>query len=174
VLSCPSTVKIMVEMSLTHVQFDQRWIKHANTFEVLYRMSEKFLSLISCMTGKVVMDHVLLEYHIKVKKYGGAFKVIPVILMHYYSDWLYANQDCKHDLQKYSKMKNLMSSWKCNKSITLRNSWKRTRKWYSHNFVWLGQMNKVLVMKGSSFTSVKNSFEIMAIKFVPYFEGEKD
>jgi len=29
VLSCPSTVKIMVEMSLTHVQFDQRWIKHA-------------------------------------------------------------------------------------------------------------------------------------------------
>ena len=81
-------------------------------------MSEKFLSLISCMTGKVVMDHVLLEYHIKVKKSGGAFKVIPVILMHYYSDLkriiikkrLYANQDCKHDLQKYSKMKNLMSS----------------------------------------------------------------
>jgi len=52
-------------------------------------MSEKFLalvSLISCMTGNVVMDHVLLEYHIKVKKSGGAFKVIPVILMHYYSD----------------------------------------------------------------------------------------
>jgi len=52
-------------------------------------MSEKFLalvSLISCMTGKVVMDHVLLEYHIKVKKSGGAFKVIPVILMHYNSD----------------------------------------------------------------------------------------
>ena len=79
-------------------------------------MSEKFLSLISCMTGKVVMDHVLLEYHIKVKKSGGAFKVIPVILMHYYSDLkrikkrLYANQDCKHDLQKYSIMKNLMSS----------------------------------------------------------------
>ena len=84
-------------------------------------MSEKFLalvSLISCMTGKVVMDQVLLEYHIKVKKSGGAFKVIPVILMHYYSNLkrikekkrLYANQDCKHDLQKYSKMKNLMSS----------------------------------------------------------------
>ena len=34
-------------------------------------------------------------------------------------------------------------------------------------------MNKVLIMKGSSFTSVKNSFEIMAAKFVPYFEGEK-
>ena len=49
-------------------------------------MSEKFLSLISCMTGKVVMDHVLLEYHIKVKKSRGAFKVIPVIFMHYYSD----------------------------------------------------------------------------------------
>lgn len=42
---------------------------------------------ISCMAGKVfVMDHVLLEYHIKVKKSRGAFKVIPVILMHYYSD----------------------------------------------------------------------------------------
>ena len=41
-------------------------------------MSEKFLalvSLISCMTGKVVMTHVLLEYHIKVKKSGGAFKL---------------------------------------------------------------------------------------------------
>ena len=49
-------------------------------------MSEKFLSLISYMTGKVVMDHVLLEYHIKVKKSGGAFKVIPVIFMQYYSD----------------------------------------------------------------------------------------
>ena len=52
-------------------------------------MSEKFLalvSLISCMTGKVVTAHVLLEYHIKVKKSGGAFKVISVILMHYYSD----------------------------------------------------------------------------------------
>ena len=39
---------------------------------------ERFLalvSLISCMTGKVVMDHVLLEYHIKVKKSGGAFKL---------------------------------------------------------------------------------------------------
>ena len=40
------------------------------------------------MTGKVVMDHVLLEYHIKVKKSGGAFKVIPTILMHYYSGML--------------------------------------------------------------------------------------
>ena len=49
-------------------------------------MSEKFLALVSLMTLKVVMDHVLLEYHIKVKKSGGAFKVIPVILMHYYSD----------------------------------------------------------------------------------------
>ena len=51
-------------------------------------MSEKFLSLISCMTGKVVMTHVLLEYHIKVKKSGGSFKVIPAILMHYYSGML--------------------------------------------------------------------------------------
>ena len=30
------------------------------------------------------------------------------------------------------------------------------------------------VMKGSSFTSVKNSFDIIAAKFVPYFEGQKD
>ena len=51
-------------------------------------MSEKFLSLISCMTGKVVMTHVLLEYHINVKKSGGALKVIPTILMHYYSGML--------------------------------------------------------------------------------------
>ena len=59
-------------------------------FKVLYRMSGKVLALvpfISCMAGKVFMKtHVLLEYHIKVKKSGGAFKVIPVILMHCYSD----------------------------------------------------------------------------------------
>ena len=35
--------------------------------------------------------------------------------------------------------------------------------------MWINQ-----VMKGSSFTSVKNSFEIMDAKFVPYFKGEKD
>ena len=61
-------------------------------FKVLYRMSGKFLALvpfISSMAGKVfVMTHVLLEYHIKVKKSGGAFKVIPAILMHYYSGML--------------------------------------------------------------------------------------
>ena len=34
------------------------------------------------------MAHVLLEYHIKVKKSEGAFKVIPTILMHYYSGML--------------------------------------------------------------------------------------
>ena len=34
------------------------------------------------------MAHVLLEYHIKIKKSGGAFKVIPTILMHYYSGML--------------------------------------------------------------------------------------
>ena len=134
-----------------------------------------------------VMTHVRYEYHIKVKKSGRAFKAIPSIIMHCYSDMLnsdlervegqkesYANQDCKHDLQKYSKINNLMSSFKCNKSRTLRSSWKGTRKWYSHYFVWLGHINKVLVMKGSSFTNVKNSFEIMAAKFMPYFEGEKD
>ena len=61
-------------------------------FKVLYRMSGKVLALvpfISCMTGNFfVMTHVLLEYHIKVKKSGGAFKVIPAILMHYYSGML--------------------------------------------------------------------------------------
>ena len=31
-------------------------------------------------------------------------------------------------LEKYSKMKNLMSSWKCNKSRTLRSSWKRNEE----------------------------------------------
>ena len=34
-------------------------------------------------------------------------------------------------------------------------------------------MNKVQVIKGSSSTSVKDSFEIMAAKFVSYFEGGK-
>ena len=41
------------------------------------------------MTGKViVMTHVRHEYHIKVKKSMGAFKVIPTIHMHYYSGML--------------------------------------------------------------------------------------
>ena len=35
--------------------------------------------------------------------------------------------------------------------------------------IWINQ-----VMKDFSFTSVKNSFEIMAAKYVPYFEREKD
>ena len=99
-----------------------------SAFKVLYRISRKVLTLvpfISCMAGKVfVMTHVLLEYHIKVKKSGGAFKVIPAILMHYYSGMFdsdlkriegqkescmrtkIASMTCK----KYSKMKNLMSS----------------------------------------------------------------
>ena len=38
-----------------------------------------------------MITHVLLEYHIKVKKSGGAFKVIPAILMHYYSGMLDSN-----------------------------------------------------------------------------------
>ena len=48
-------------------------------FKVLYRMSGKVLALvpfISCMAGKVfVMTHVRHEYHIKVKKSGGGFKL---------------------------------------------------------------------------------------------------
>ena len=43
-----------------------------SAFKVLYCMSEKFLvlvSFISCLAGEAfVMTHVLLEYHIKVKK----------------------------------------------------------------------------------------------------------
>ena len=50
-------------------------------FKVLYRMSGKVLALvpfISCMTGKVfVITLVLLEYYIKVKKFGGALKLFP-------------------------------------------------------------------------------------------------
>ena len=44
-----------------------------------YTACRKVLALvpfISCMTGEVfVMTHVLFEYHIKVKKSGGAFKL---------------------------------------------------------------------------------------------------
>ena len=71
-------------------------------FKVLYRMSGKVLALvpfISCMAGKVfVMTHVLLEYHIKVKKSGGAFKIIPAILMHYYIGML--DSDLKESKDK--------------------------------------------------------------------------
>ena len=45
------------------------------------------------------MAHVLFEYHIKVKKSGGAFKVIPTILMHYYSGML------DSDLERVDKRK---------------------------------------------------------------------
>ena len=73
-----------------------------SAFKVLYRISRKVLTLvpfISCMAGKVfVMTHVLLEYHIKVKKSGGAFKVIPAILMHYYSGML--DSDLKESKDK--------------------------------------------------------------------------
>ena len=70
-----------------------------------------------------VMTHVLLEYHIKVKKFGEAFKAISPIPMHCYNGMLDSDlkeskdkrklsyiqtksRDCKHDLQKYSNMKN--------------------------------------------------------------------
>ena len=134
-------------MSLTHVQFDQRWIKHVLPMHLKFiTASQK--SFGTCAIHilhdreSFVMTHVRHEYHIKVKKSEGAFKVIPTIFMHYYSGMLDSDLKriegqkescmrtniCKHDLQKYSKMKNLMSSWKCNKSRTLRSSWKGTRK----------------------------------------------
>ena len=78
-------------------------------------MSEKVLALvpfISCMAGKVfVMTHVRHEYHIKVKKSGGGFKLSQQFsCTTIVACWivtsknrrtkrkLYANQDCKHDL----------------------------------------------------------------------------
>ena len=64
------------------------------------------------MTGKVVMDHVLLEYHIKVKKSGGAFKVIPAILMHFYIGML--DSDLKRiEGQKKSCMQTKIASMTC-------------------------------------------------------------
>ena len=69
------------------------------------------------------MTHVLLEYHIKVKKFGGVFKAIPPIHMHYYNSMLNSDlkeskdkrklsyiqiksRDSEYDLQKYSNIKN--------------------------------------------------------------------
>ena len=73
-----------------------------SAFKVLYRMSGKVLILvpfISCMAGKVfVMTHVLLEYHIKMKKFWGVFKAIPPIHMHYYNSML--NSDLKESKDK--------------------------------------------------------------------------
>ena len=90
-----------------------------SAFKVLYRMSGKILALvpfISCMAGKVfVKTNVLLEYHIKVKKSGGAFKVIPAILMHYYNSML--DSDLKRiEGQKQSCMRTKIASMTC-KSI---------------------------------------------------------
>ena len=65
------------------------------------------------MTGKVVMTHVLLEYHIKVKKSGGDFKVIPTILMHYYSGML--DSDLKR-IKKKDCVRTKIASMTC-KSI---------------------------------------------------------
>jgi len=90
-----------------------------SAFQFLYCMSRKVLALVPfifCMAEKVfVMTHVLLEYHIKVKKSGGAFKVIPAILMHYYSGML--DSDLKRiEGQKESCMRTKIASMTC-KSI---------------------------------------------------------
>ena len=61
------------------------------------------------------MAHVLLEYHIKVQKSKGAFKVIPAILMHYYIGML--DSDLKRiEGQKESCMRTKIASMTC-KSI---------------------------------------------------------
>ena len=59
-------------------------------------MLEKFWHLChsySACRESFVMTHVLLEYHIKVKKSGGAFKAILAIPMYCYSGML--NSDLK-------------------------------------------------------------------------------
>ena len=67
-----------------------------------------------------------------------------------------------------------VSSWKCKKEYEeLRWALEMERGTGTpivlHDLImWI---NKVI--KDSSFTSVKNSFKIMAAKFVPYFEGRK-
>ena len=69
-------------------------------------MSRKVLILvpfISCMAGKVfVMTHVLLEYHIKVKKFGEAFKAISPIPMHCYNGMLDSDLKESKDKRKLS------------------------------------------------------------------------
>ena len=82
-------------------------------------MSEKFLALvpfISCMAGEsFVTTHVLLEYHVKVKKSVGAFKVIPAIFMYYYSGML--DSDLKRiEGQKENCIRTKIASMTC-KSI---------------------------------------------------------
>jgi len=45
---------------------------------------------------------MLLEYHIKLKKSGGAFKAIPAIIMHCYSDML------NSDLERVERQKKVV------------------------------------------------------------------
>ena len=67
------------------------------------------------------MAHVLFEYHIKIKKSVGAFKVIPVILMYYYSGML--DSDLKRiEGQKKNCMRTKIASMTC-KSIAKWRTW---------------------------------------------------
>ena len=64
--------------------------------------------------------------------------------------------------------------WKCNRKknsdeLLKWNEEKGTPVVMHDLIMWINQ-----VVKYSSFASVRNSFEIMAANFVPYFEGEKD
>jgi len=74
------------------------------------------------MTGKVfVMTHLRHEYHIKVKKSRGGFKVISTIHMHYYSGML--DSDLKRiEGQKESCMRTKIASMTC-KSIAKWRTW---------------------------------------------------
>ena len=65
---------------------------------------------------------MLLEYHIKVKKSGGAFKVIPTILMHHYSGML--DSDLKRiEGQKESCMRTKIASMTCKIIAKCRTWW---------------------------------------------------
>ena len=56
-----------------------------------------------------LITHLLLEYHIKMKKSGGAFKAILAIVMHYYSGML--DSDMKRiEGQKESCMQTKIAS----------------------------------------------------------------
>ena len=67
------------------------------------------------------MAHVLFEYHIKVKKSVGAFKVIPTILMYYYRGML--DSDLKRiEGQKENCIRTKIASMTC-KSIAKWRTW---------------------------------------------------
>ena len=101
--------------------------------------------------------------------------------MHYYSDLKrIKKKDCMRTKIASMTCKSIAKwkTWWVLESATNEELWGALEKERGNStpislyglVIWI----KTLVMKCSSFTSVKNSFEIMAAKFVLYFEGEKD